>query len=412
MLTATATTTAQADELIHELVLGKDGKRDPYPYYRRLRELAPVHRSELDRNYYLSGYWATRDLLLHRAVGRSENGRMLRYGINPEQLKRFREQGFVNMLTVNPPDHGRLRKPARGPFLPGRMEGRLAERVIEIVDERLDVVAEMGEADLMKEVAFQLPVTVIGEMVGVPPEDRDEFPELVNEFFRAGQMNATKEDLDRGDRARLRFREYFAGLIERNRRDSGPDLVGALVADGTLNDEELQGTITLIFVAGFITTANLVGNGMLAMFRQPEQLELLWRDPEVVPNAVEEMLRYDSSVQLVERFALEDIEVGDHLIEKGSGILCLLGAANHDPDHFADADRLHLDRANANTHIGFAWGIHHCLGAPLARLEAVTLFARMRERFTRVEPLELDPPRNPSLGIRALKSLPMRFVPA
>lgn len=410
MLTATAATTLQADEVIKELVTGPEGRRNPYPLYRELREMAPIHRSELDGIWYLSGYRACRDLLLDKRVGKAPGGRMLRFGINPELLERFRAQQFINMLTVNPPDHGRLRKPARGPFLPGRMEGRLTDRVVEIVRERVDAVAEMGEADLMAEVAMKLPVTVIGELVGVPPEDRDEFPELVNEFFRAGQLTATKEELDRGDQARWRFREYFGTLIEKNRHDPGPDLIGTLVADGTLDDEELQGTITLIFIAGFITTANLVGNGMLAMFRHPTELDRMWTTPGIVPNAVEEFLRYDSSVQLIERFALEDLEVEGQRIEAGTGIVCLLGAANHDPEHFESPDTLRLDRENASTHIGFAWGIHHCLGAPLARLEAVTCFEGLRERFAKVELLEPDPPRQAGFGIRSLSRLPMRFV--
>ncbi|MGH2577005.1 MAG: cytochrome P450, partial [Actinomycetota bacterium] len=327
-----------------------------------------------------------------------------------ELIRRVRERQRPSMITANPPDHSRLRKAARGPFLPGRMEERLQARIEEIVDERLDVVAAKGDADMMADVAFKLPVTVIGELVGVPPEDRDEFPPLVDEFFEAGQMGATKEQMDRADRAGERFREYFAGLVDAQRAHPNQDLVGSLVTDGNLSDEELQGTITLIFIAGFITTANLIGNGLFALFRNPDQMARLWAVPDLVPNAVEEMLRYDSPVQLVERTALEDIEVGGHVIPAGDTIVPLLGAANRDPEQFAAPDRFDITRSDAAAHVSFAWGIHHCLGAPLARLEGQLVFSRLRKRFARLELLQPELAHRPSFGIRSLYELPIRFV--
>jgi cytochrome P450 len=408
-----ASRVGEADEVLRELLAGPGGRSDPYPLYDALRRLAPVHRSELDGVWYLSGYRACRSVLLDRRAGKNPLGFSVRFGVNEELIRRVRSRQRPSMINSNPPEHGRLRKAARGPFLPGRMETRLQQRIEAIVDERLDVVAAKGEADMMADVAFKLPVTVIGELVGVPVEDRDEFPPLVDEFFAAGQVGATPEQMDRADRAGERFREYFSGLVEAQRgAHPNPDLVGSLVADGNLNEEELQGTITLIFIAGFITTANLIGNGLYNLLRHPGEMARLWADPDLVPNAVEEMLRFDTPVQLVERTALEDLEVDGHVIPEGDTIVTLLGSANRDPEQFDAPARFDLARPDAAAHVSFAWGIHHCLGAPLARLEAQLVFRRLRERFARLELLDQEPPRRPGLFIRSLSELPIRFVAA
>lgn len=408
----TASRIQAADEVLRELLAGPAGRADPYPLYQQLRELAPVHRSELDGVWYLSGFRTCRETLLDRRAGKSELGRVVRFGVNKELIRRFAERQLPSMIFANPPEHTRMRKAGRGPFQPGRMEERLQRRIEEIVDERLDVVAAKGDADMMDDVAFKLPVTVIGELVGVPPEDRDEFPALVDDFFRGGQLGATPEELDRADHVAARFREYFAGLIDGQRAHPGEDLIGSLVADGSLDDDELQGTITLIFVAGFITTANVIGNGLLALLRHPQEMARLWADAELVPAAVEEMLRYDTPVQLVERTALADFEVDGHHVAAGDTIVALLGGANRDPAQFTDPDRFDINRPNASTHISFAWGVHHCLGAPLARLEAQLVFARLRERFAKLELLETELSHRPSFGIRSLSALPIRFIPA
>lgn len=410
MLTASAV--READVVLRELLAGPGGRSDPYPLYDRLRRVAPVHRSDLDGVWYVSSYQACREVLLDRRAGKSGIGFSPRFGVNEEFVRRAQARQRPSMITANPPAHTRLRKAARGPFKPGRMEERLQRRIEEIVDERLDVVSASGEGDMMADVAFKLPVTVIGELVGVPPEERDEFPPLVDEFFEAGQLGATKAQMDRADRAVERFEEYFAGLVEAQRGHPNQDLVGALVADGNLTEEELQGTIILVFVAGFITTANLIGNGLLALLQQPEEMARLWADPDLVPGAVEEMLRYDTPVQLIERTALEDLEIEGHVVPAGDTIITLLGAANRDPDHFDQPDRFDITRPDASTHISFAWGIHHCLGAPLARLEGQLVFARLRERFTRLELIQPELLHRPSFGIRSLTSLPIRFVAA
>jgi cytochrome P450 len=298
--------------------------------------------------------------------------------------------------------------------MPGMME-RLRSRIEGIVDERLDVVSDKGDADVMADIAFQLPVTVIGDLVGVPQADREQFPPLVHAFFAAGRPGATAEQMDRADEAGDRLRGYFSGLLSHRRSHPGDDLIGQLVAaqanGAELSDDELHGTITLIFVAGFITTANLIGNGLLALLHRPGEFDRLWADGSLVPSAVEEMLRYDPPVQMVERQALDDVDLGDQTIPAGATIVPLLAAANRDPQRFVDPDRLDVARPDGNGHVSFAWGIHHCLGAPLARLEGRVVFARLRDRFRRLELLEPDPPRRPGLGFRSLVRLPVRFTP-
>lgn len=288
----------EADEVLRELLAGPGAGPTPIPSTTPCGGSPPC-RSELDGVWYLSSYRACRTVLLDRRAGKNRLGLSVRFGVNEELIRRIRSRQRPSMINANPPEHGRRRKAARGPFLPGRMEARLQQRIEEIVDERLDVVAAKGEADMMADVAFKLPVTVIGELVGVPPDDRDEFPPLVDEFFAAGQVGATPEQMDRADRAGERFREYFAGLVEAQRAHPNQDLVGSLVADGNLSEDELQGTIILIFIAGFITTANLIGNGLFNLLRRPGEMARLWADPDLVPNAVEEMLRFDTPVQLV-----------------------------------------------------------------------------------------------------------------
>lgn len=407
MLTASRQAT---DEVLAELLAGKQGRSDPYPLLDALQRSAPLFQSELDGSWYCTGYRLCRDVLLDRRMGKPAINPVIRYGMNPELIKRIRERQLPSMIVTNPPEHTRLRKAARGPFKAGRMEERLTERIKEIIDERLDIVAAKGDADMMKDVAFKMPVTVIGELVGVPEEDRDEFPDLIDDFFNANIVGAGKEEMDRADRAVDRFRDYFSGLIDEQRAHPGPDLVGALAASGDLDRDELEGTVVLVFIAGFITTANLIGNGLLALCQNPDQKARLWAEPELVPNAVEEFLRYDTPVQLIERTALEDVEFDGHKIPAGDTIVTLLGGANRDPEYFTDPDRLDIGRPNAQNHISFAWGVHHCLGAPLARLEGVLMFQRLVERFSSIELLDSEPPHRPSFGIRSLEALPLRFV--
>ena len=406
-------TTAEADEILRRLLGDSPAPADPYPLYHRLRDVAPVHRSDLDGVWYVTGHEAARCLLLDPRVGKSPEGRVRRFGVSEEQAARFARRRRPSMITANPPDHTRLRLPAPGPFLPRRLE-RLRGRIEEIVAERLDVMAGQGKADVMADLALELPVTVIGELVGVPPADRPRFPDLVFRFFAAGRADATAEEVEAAERAGDAMRGYFTELIAERRVRSSDDLLGHLVAvrDGVegLSEDELMGTITLIFVAGFITTSTLIGNGLLALFRHPDEMERLWANPRLVPGAVEEMLRYDAPVQIVDRTALAHTEVTGRALSPGDGVAVLLGAANRDPQCFSDPDRFDIDRPDANLHVSFAWGLHHCLGAGLARLEATLVFQALIRRFARLELLDPNPPRRPGVAFRSLVRLPVRLT--
>jgi cytochrome P450 len=315
------------------------------------------------------------------------------------------------MLTANPPDHTRLRGAAKGAFIPPTMEA-LRPRVAAIVAERLDRLAELGEADVMVELAFPMPVTVVGEMVGVPEEDREWFRPLMRTLVSSDSFNRSPEALAQVERAGDELDAYFTELIARRRKEPADDLLSYFVAqadDGVLDERELFSTVTLLFFAGFLTTTNLIGNGLVALFDHPAEMARLWRDPELAASTVEEVLRFDSPVQFVHRNVIEDFELDGQRLRSGEVVMVLLAAANRDPDRFADPDRFDIARAD-NNHLAFAWGLHFCLGARLARMEGQLVFRGLVERFASVEPAGA-PVRNPGLAIRGLESLPVRLTP-
>jgi cytochrome P450 PksS len=315
------------------------------------------------------------------------------------------------MLNQNVPVHTRLRNAAREPFMP-RPLGDFASRIAEIVDERLDRLAEAREVDVMAELAFPLPITVIGELLGVPAADREQFRPLVWSITAADQPGAGDEAVARADQATAAIDHYFVTLIKERRRHPGPDLLTQLVEArdrGDLSDEELLATVTLVFNAGFVTTTNLIGNGLLALLRHPGELARLAGDPALLPRAVEEMLRYDSPVQIVGRGVLDPFTLHGQLLEPGETVMIGIGAANRDPAAFPDPDTFDVGR-QGNQPLSFGFGIHHCLGAGLARQEGRLVFGRLLQRFT-MELLDDDPPRAPGFFGRRLARLPVRFSP-
>jgi cytochrome P450 len=216
----------------------------------------------------------------------------------------------------------------------------------------------------------------------------------------------------RVERAGDELDAYFTGLIARRRKEPTDDLLSYLIAqadDGLLGDDELFATVTLLFFAGFLTTTNLIGNGLQALFDHPAEQARLWERPELAASAVEEIVRFDSPVQFVHRNVLDNLEVGGCRLAAGDIVITLLAAANRDPARFADADRFDVARRD-NLHLGFAWGLHFCLGARLARMEGQLVFAGLVERFATVEPAG-EPVRNPGLAIRGFESLPVRCIP-
>jgi len=315
------------------------------------------------------------------------------------------------MLTANPPEHTRLRGSAKGAFIPPAMSA-LQPRVEAIIDERLDRLAALGEADVMAELAFPMPVTVVGEMIGVPEEDRAWFRPLMRTLVSSDSFNRSPHALAEVERAGDELDAYFVELIARRRKEPTDDLLSSFVAqaeDGLLSDEELFSTVTLLFFAGFLTTTNLIGNGLAALFDHPAEQARLWRHPELGSSAVEEIVRFDSPVQFVHRNVLQELDVDGHLLRPGDVVMVLLAAANRDPARFVDPDRFDVGRRD-NLHLAFAWGLHFCLGARLARMEGQLVFSGLVERFARVERAG-EPVRNPGLAIRGFDSLPVRLTP-
>jgi cytochrome P450 len=370
--------------------LSRRHRIDPYPAYRRLRERDPVHRNPLLPGWVLSRYEDIAAVLRDPGYSADERNwkrwpqavkQMARAGIEDPY-----QEGIASMLRRDPPDHTRLRGIVSRAFTPRAIE-RMRPRVEALVEEQLDAVRD-GEIDLVGALAAPLPVLVIAEMLGIPGEDHARFRHWSDEVvLTLGE--ASPEDARRSLAARRELRSYFEGVVEARRREPRPDLTSALVEaeqDGDrLSMTELFGTLMLLLVAGNETTTKLIGNAVVALLRHPEQLERLRAQPELVPGAVEECLRYDGPVQLTSRMALSDGEVAGRPIRRGEQAVLLLGSANHDEAVFPNADRLDVARANASRHLALGHGIHFCLGAPLARLETSLALAGLLERFRRLE---------------------------
>ncbi|HEU4325527.1 MAG TPA: cytochrome P450 [Roseiflexaceae bacterium] len=316
-----------------------------------------------------------------------------------------------HMLGFDPPQHTRLRALVSKAFTPRYIE-RLRPRVQQIADELIDTLEGRGEIDLIEEFAFPLPITVIAEMLGVPVEDRAQF-RVWSDVIVSGVPS--KDRMQRLEEVTDAFTAYLRRLFAERRANPGDDLISGLLAaeeqGDRLSERELFGMVFLLLIAGHETTVNLIGNGMLALLTHPDQLELLRSRPELAETAIEEFLRYDGPVETSTlRYAREDVALGDVLIQRGSSVLVVLGSANRDEQRFAAADDLDITRAD-NRHVAFGYGIHYCLGAPLARLEGQIAFNTLLRRLPNLRlavPLEQIAWR-PSTLMHSLLTLPVAF---
>ncbi len=390
-------------------------RSDPYGVYNRLREDDPVHRSPLGF-YVLTRYEDCANILRDpRSSNDFTNStaaveEAAKQGLNLEEIT---SEGTRPFLFMDPPDHTRLRGLVNKAFTP-RVVEELRPRAQQIVDALLDAAVSRGEIDVIADLAYPLPVTIISEMLGVPAEDHEVFQGWSREMARSLDPDFVlpPDVLERRQRASEEFAEYFRALIARRRGDLRDDLVSALIAveDGgeTLSEDELLSTCILLLIAGHETTVNLIGNGMLALLRHPEQMALLRDDPSLIKTAVEELLRFDPPVQLTGRTAKEDIPLSEGVLPAGQQAILLLGAANRDPRQFADPDRLNIARAE-NRHLAFGMGIHFCLGAPLARIEGQIALGEMARRLGSPELVVAAPEYKENVTLRGLASLPVRF---
>src|SRR6187399_2629134 len=385
--------------------------RNPYPHYERMRATDPVHLNQ--HGMYVASRHADITLVLRdKRFGKDYPARMeRRYG--PDIMKEPMIRNFaLTMLQQDAPDHTRLRGLVVKAFTARRVED-MRPRIQQIVDETLDRIIPQGKMDLIEDFAFRLPVTVICDMLGIPPEHREMFYTGARDSGRILEpVPLTPEEIQQGNARQAMAKMYFEQLFDLRRKDPGDDLATQLLhaeEDGSkLSNDELYANIILLFGAGHETTVNLIGNGLLALYRNPDQLALLKAKPELITNAIEEFLRYDSSVQMTGRVALEDIEdLGGAKIPKGETVLCLLGSANRDPTVYPDRpNRLDVTRQNVRP-LSFGGGIHFCLGAQLARIEAEIAISTL---LRRIPDLRLDdavnPEWRPTFVLRGLKRLP------
>jgi cytochrome P450 len=385
---------------------------DPYDQYRRLRAERPVHQSPLGP-WTLTRYEDCSRLLRDPTLSVEEehsayNGR--------EEIFRAagverRNRGARAILNLDPPDHTRIRRLVSKAFTPRRVEA-LVPRVHALVDQMLDVVEARGEMDVIADLAFPLPFAVISEMLGMPQADSLLLREWSHTLVTSLEPLISPEDVPRLMDASDHMVAHVDAAIAWKRREPADDLLSAMIAaeeeGDRLSPEELRDQVILLFVAGHETTVNLIGNGTLALLRHPDQHALLRAQPDLIGNAIEELLRYDSPVQFTRRIALQPLELDGHVIEPGSFVFTILGAANHDPEHFGPtADDLDLTRRDAPHHISFGGGIHHCLGAVLARTEARVAIGSLTARFPEMHLVSETPDWNGRVVLRGLDSLPV-----
>jgi cytochrome P450 len=399
---------ATSDPLFNPL--SPDFIRDPYPHYERLRTTDPMHLTPFG-SFVASRHAEVSLVLRDKRFGKdfAERSRR-RYGPKIMEEPVFRILSHT-MLQADPPDHTRLRGLVVKAFTARRVDD-MRPRIQEIVDRTLDAVIEHGHMDLIGDFAFRLPVTIICDMLGIPDEHREVFHKGSSDGVRIlDPVPMTQDEIKQGNARNLMAQAYFQQLFELRRRNPGEDLTTHLVQaeenGNKLTNEELTANIMLLFVAGHETTVNLIGNSLLALHRNPDQLTLLKANPQLITGAIEEFLRYDSSVQMSGRVALEDVELAGKTIPKGESVLCLLGSANRDPAVYPDApDRLDITRPNVRP-LSFGGGIHFCLGAQLARIEAEIAISTLLRRLPDLQIDDVENPDwRPTFVLRGLKRLP------
>ncbi len=405
----TPATAADLRPLAIELLGSPAPPQNPYPKYHQLRAAAPRFRDPELGLLFLSTYADCAQALKDPKLGRAPQDVESQLGGNRRPRGR---RVRPSMLFLNPPEHTRQRKLVSRGFTPRRVEG-LRPHIEELTDECLDHLADAGEGDVMDLLAFPLPVAVIGELVGVPREEQAQFRDVAPQLTAGLDPILSDEQLDRVEEAREFFQSYFLDLAAQRRAEPRDDLMSVLVqaeASGDILDEdEIMSVVILLFAAGFETTTNLIGSGLLALLHNPDQRQRLHEDRSLLPTAIEEMLRYESPVQVNGRYALEDTEIGGEPIAAGQSVVTFLGAGNRDPEQFPDPDRFDVGRDDGAP-LSFGGGIHYCLGAALARLEGQVVFDRLLERFGDLELLE-EPTFRPSVTLRGVEALRVRATP-
>lgn len=396
---------------------------DPYPFYARLRRDSPIFYDDDWDLTFFARHTDVAAILKDRRFGRD-----VRHAVPPEEIdqevyrriyppqwptwtKYIREEGFIDL---EPPRHTRIRRLVQHAFT-RRASESYRPRMQATADRLLDQALEAGEMEAIAGYAAPIPVAMIAELLGIPSEDHPRLLEWSHAIVRVFDRGVSPEEGDRAEEAVASFRDYLTELLEERRRRPLDDLTTALVQaeiDGErLSQDELVATCILVLNAGHEATVQAVGNGLIALWRHPDQYRRLRADPGLAPQAVEELLRFDSPLQMFERWVLEDVEWQGVALRRGSKVGLLFGSANRDSEVFTDPDRLDLGRGE-NPYLSFGAGIHYCVGAPLAKVELEVAFTTFARRVASFELEVDDSSRTPSLVFRGVPRLPARLVPA
>ncbi|GAA0658405.1 cytochrome P450 [Streptomyces thermocarboxydovorans] len=383
---------------------------DPYPAYAELRAKGRVHYFEPTNQWLVPHHADVSALLRDRRLGRTYLHRFSHEEFGrtppPPEHEPFHTLNDHGMLDLEPPDHTRIRRLVSKAFTPRTVE-RLKPYVEQLAGELVDRLVAAGGGDLLRDVAEPLPVAVIAEMLGIPEADRGPLRPWSADICGMYELNPSEEAARKAVRASIEFSDYLRELIAERRKEPGDDLISGLIAahdeEDRLTEQEMISTCVLLLNAGHEATVNATVNGWWALFRNPGQLAALRADHSLVPSAVEELLRYDTPLQLFERWVLDEIEIDGTVVPRGSELALLFGSANHDPAVFTDPEKLDLTRRD-NPHISFSAGIHYCIGAPLARIELTASMGALLKKAPGLKPVA-EPKRKPNFVIRGLEGL-------
>ncbi|WEO99176.1 cytochrome P450 [Streptomyces sp. FXJ1.172] len=403
-----------AVDTLLERITDYANRPDPYPLYAELREAGVARQT--DGSYLVGGYYDIVALFHNPRLSSDRRNRAGTYSGLPADEEEPRP-----FIRLDDPEHRRLRSLATRPFGPPHSPGRIdamRDEITRITDELIESLQGRTRVDVVDDFAYPLPVSVICRLLGVPREDEPTFREWSNAIIDSGDIRPG-EDLGTsqraGNQARAQMGRYLVDLAEQRRGRPGDDMLSAFVNDpdpsGGLTREELAATAVLLLVAGHETTVNLITNGVLTLLRHPDQLARLRHEPDLLPGAVEELLRYEPPVHLLERIPLTHVDVAGTTIPKGVPVLLVLASGNRDPKRFRDPDRFDPTRRD-NQHLGFGSGIHICYGAPLARVEAQIALGALLPHLTTATLVEDPPPYRNSAVLRGPRHLPIELAPS